>query len=221
MTNQHYATIATAATEVSLCRDKLEEILKHCDFITIQDADEVAVNDDDKAINIDRQDTYVIPNLAHPLDESLLKSIGKKELFVTVKNTLQESTLYQSGLTIDNKSTAKHYYYIKNSVHKKLKSLCISVVYSGVFIGTEHHPGKLDVNLRRLSNHRLTSSSIGIKRMSPSNTTSAVGLITVDLELENKVIESGLFELTVTSEAATNYVFALNPAASLDLLSWK
>ena len=228
MTNQHCVdvTTATADAAASLSRDKLEEILKHCDFITIQDAAEVVAvddddDDDDKATNNDRDDDiYVVPNLAYPLDEKLLESIGSDELFVEVKNTLQESTLYQSGLTIDNKSATKHYYYIENSVYKKLKSLCVSVVYSGVFVGAEHHPGKLDVDLRRLSNHRepivaLPSSSIGIKNMSTSNTTttSAMGLITVDLELENKIIESGLFELTVSASSASSYSIRIEPGS--------
>lgn len=212
MTDQHCTDVSTAGAAV-------EEILKHCDFITIQDADKVVADDDDKATHNDRDDIYVVPNLAYPLDETLLESIGKKELFVTVKNTLQESTLYQSDLTIENNCTAKHYYYIENSVHKKLNSLCVSVVYSGMFIGAEHHAGKLYVNLRRLSKHREPilppTSSIGIKRMSRRNTTttSAMGLITVDLELENKIIESGLFELTVSAEASSSYSIRVTPGS--------
>jgi hypothetical protein len=184
MTDQHCADVSTACAAVSLSRDNLDEILKHCHFVSIQDADEVAADDGVEAThNDDRHDIYVIPNLAYPLDETLLENI-------------------------------------ENSVHKKLKSVCVSVVYSGMFIGAEYHAGKLDVDLRRLSFHRdpivsLTSSSIGIKRMSSRNTAtaSAMGLITVDLELDNKIIESGLFEFTVSAEASSSYSIRVTPGS--------
>ena len=223
MTNQHSAD---GSTEVAVAELELEEILQHCHFIPIQDSPDstsavaIALDDGDdiKATKNDR-DIYVVPNLASRLDKTLLESIGSsKRLFVTVKNTLQESTLDESGLTIKENSTKKYYYFVENSARKKLKSLCVSVVYSGMFIGTEHHSGKLDVNLRRLSSYREPMAAppvLGTKRVSTINTVNSMGmgLITVDLDLGNKVIESGLFELTVNAEAASRYSIRIMPVS--------
>ena len=208
----------------ALSRDELDELLKRCHAISrplpeAEDENEspptataaASAADKDEA-SINDRDVIVIPNLAS-LSKLPVKGINNDRLFVAVdrESTLQ---LHESkSISIEsNDNHQSHYYYIDNNESLKLKSLCVTVVFSGVFDGSEYQAGKIDVILRRLSTGRepIVTTPILTKTFRSQNSIDSIGLITIDHDLENKVIASGLIELIVTAEATSSYSIALS-----------
>jgi hypothetical protein len=205
----------------TLSNDEFDNLLKKANVISIpvddtddDDASPPTAADNhgapvtDGKIILDK-DAIVIPSLGS-LDE-LPECIDSKQIFVAVSRD-GESILYESeSMLIDtdtNTNTHSHFYYIQNNDCLTLKSLHISVVFSGVFDGPDYQAAKIDVNLMRLSPER-EIHHVGTKMLMSQNSIDSIGVITIDYEMESSVIESGLFELTVTAESKSSYSIRL------------
>ena len=101
----------------------------------------------------------------------------------------------------------------------KLKSLTVTVVYTGCFDGAKYIPGVLSVELRRVPKYR-DPVSIGYKseETQRANTKNEIGCTVIQYELENQqVIPGGLFEVKVSStdEAHHDVNYSISLGASL------
>lgn len=198
-----------------LSSDAFEDLLNHCQVISIPkdnndsppttvDSAENKPRDPMSSKEIRDKDCIVIPNLGS-LGE-LPECIDKNRIFVAVD---RKSTLYESkSIAIDKDSNVhRHYYYIENDDCLKFKSLHYTIVFSGVFDGPDYQAAEIDVSLKRLSSERepISALNMGTKTLKSRNSINSIGLITIDHELEDNVIESGLIELTITAESASSY----------------
>ena len=196
----------------TLSNDELDNLLKKANVISIpvdgnDDASPPTASDNHEAPTtngkgIRDKDVIVIPSLIS-LDE-LPESVDDNRIFVAVSGG--ESILYESKSTLidTDTNTHRHFYYIQNNDCLKLKSLHVSVVFSGVFDGPEYQAAELDVNLKRLSRER-DFHRVGTKVLMSQNSIDSIGVITIDYEIESSVIESGLLELTITAESKSSY----------------
>jgi hypothetical protein len=211
----------------ALSSDELDDLLKQCHTISIPVDEALAIESPPSAAGKDKapisdRDVIVVPNLAG-LDKLPQESIDNDRLFVAVN---RECILHESkSIPIKRNDNHCHYFYIENmnskpiplaegtpSLSFKLKSLCVSIVFSGVFDGPDYQAGSINVSLRRLSNDRepIAPLPMGVEKFRSQNSIDSIGLITIDHELESKVIESGLIELTITAEAASSYTIGIS-----------
>eukprot|EP00986_Skeletonema_menzelii_P014651 scaffold9886_cov143-Skeletonema_menzelii.AAC.4 len=202
----------TKENSSALSNDEFDDLLEQCNVISIPGIDNAAppIAADNRVTplidykGIRDNDVIVVPNLAG-LSE-LPGCVDNNRIFVAVN---VESTLYESKSTpIDAvTSTHRHYFYIENNDCLKLKSLNFSVVFSGVFDGPDYEAAQIDVNLKRLSSERepISAHLVGKKTLKSHNSIDSIGAITIDHEIESNVIESGLFELTVTAASKSSY----------------
>ena len=125
----------------TLSNDEFDNLLKKANIISIpadsnDKASSPAAADNHGAPitggkEIRDRDVIVIPSL-NSLGE-LPESVDNKQIFVAVSG---ESILYESKSTlIDIDTTHRHFYYIQNNDCLKVKSLHVSIVFSGVFDG--------------------------------------------------------------------------------------
>ncbi len=197
----------------ALSSDAFDDLLNQCQVISIQSNDDSPATAADSAedeMTISKElrdkDCIVIPNLGS-LGE-LPECIDKNRIFVAAA-AHRESILYESkSISIDKDSNEhRHYYNIENNDCLKFKSLHYTIVFSGAFDGPDYQAAEIDVNLKRLSSEQepISALTIGTKSFKSQNSIDSIGLITIDHELEDNVIESGLIELTIAAESASSY----------------
>ena len=124
---------------------------------------------------------------------------NNKHIFLA--SNLEECNIHETNSqTLRGGHLISHYYYIQDDDQTKLKSLTVTVVYTGCFDGAKYIPGVLSVELRRVPKYR-DAISIGCKSESEkTNTKNEIGCTVIQYELENQqVIPGGLFEVKVSS----------------------
>ena len=190
-------------------KTEFEELLrqKQCDVISIpiEENFESQTTTEHCKPSIGEKDAIVISNLASVVD---VPDVIDNDLIYVAFDT--EYTLHENEIeptSIEKDKVNRHYYFIDNNVCVKLKSLYITVVFSGDFEGAEYKAGKIDVCLKRLSVARepIAHLQIGTITIESQNSMTSFGIITIECEQKDKVIESGMIELTITAKAATRY----------------
>ena len=125
---------------------------------------------------------------------------NNKQIFVA--SNVEECNLHETNSqTLRGGHLISHYYYIQDDDQTKLKSLTVTVVYTGCFDGAKYIPGVLSVELRRVPKYR-DAISIGCKseETQRANTKNEIGCTVIQYEIENQqVIPGGLFEVKVSS----------------------
>ena len=215
----------------ALSSDEYNDLLENCIVISCPTDDDKnssppsavdSAADKSQPPNIDStgirdRDVIVVPNLAS-LDKLSLECVDNNRIFVAAN---RESILHESdSISIDGANVHRHYYFIENNDCLKLKSIHITVVFAGVFVGPDYRAGKIDVSLKRLSGEPFSDVQMGTKTLQSQNSIDSIGIITIDHELESNVIESGLIELTITAEAESRYsirIFSGSFARRVDL----
>jgi len=126
-------------------------------------------------------------------------------LFVPLK--MQECVLHETGSQLLRSGDSRcHFYTIEDDRRTKLKFLSVTVVFTGVFEGAVYIPGKLSVELRRVSMDGAPPVPMGSSHS--ANTADSIGRVVVQHE---GVINGDLYEVSVVADpgAPVNYSLAL------------
>ena len=131
---------------------------------------------------------------------------NNKQIFVS--SNLEECNLHETNSqTLQGGHSISQYYYIQDDDQTKLKSLTVTVVYTGCFDGAKYIPGVLSVELRRVPKYR-DAISIGCKseETQRANTKNEIGCTVIQYEIDNQqVIPGGLFEVKVSSTGKAHH----------------
>lgn len=102
-------------------------------------------------------------------------------------------------------------YVTTNGSRQKIRSMRISVVFNGSFVGQTYHPGEISVVLVHYkSDDDLHPSTIGCIESDTPNTMEALGFIIIRHEIPHTTVEDGLYEVVVSAKANTNYSISLS-----------
>ena len=186
--------LAVAETIISVVKDADKEGRGH-----IKDKANVI---DDSCSLIDMQDDWAVDNFPSP--------------FVALQ--MQECILhYSKSLSLHCGCSKRHYYFIQDDVGNKLKSLTLTVVYHGSFDGPQYDPGTLSVELRRVTNSIDQQTQIGSKpqELQVPNTKDRLGRIIIQHELNNVVVQGGLFEVEVIAKQGRDVSYSVTVGGKL------
>ena len=152
------------------------------------------------------------------IDTHAFNDNHNKQIFVA-SNLVEECNLHETNSqTLQCGRSISYYYYIQDDDQTKLKSLNVTIVYTGCFDGAKYIPGVLSVELRRVPKYR-DAISIGCKseEMQCANTKNEIGCTIIQYELENQVIPGGLFEVVVSSTGKAHHdaQYSISLGASL------
>lgn len=128
-------------------------------------------------------------------------------LFTPLK--MEESVLHETeSQALHGGDSRCHFYHIQDDHQTKLKSLSITVVFTGMFDGPAYVPGELAVELRCPSRDGAPPVLLGSARS--TNTASSIGRVLLRHE---GVIDGALYEVSVMAGAGhVNYSLALGGA---------
>ncbi|KAL3780392.1 hypothetical protein ACHAW5_006466 [Stephanodiscus triporus] len=125
---------------------------------------------------------------------------------------MQECILHDSGCQMLHDGHSKHhYFFIQDDPMTKLKSLTLTVVYHGSFDGPKYDPGNLSVKWSRVTNNFEQQTLIGNAPPEPQvpNTKDNIGRIIIQHELNNFVIQGGLFKVEVTAKQGRDVSYSV------------
>jgi len=127
-----------------------------------------------------------------------------------VANDMDEITLHKTNSnSLKGGESIKHSFHIQDDDETKLKSLSVTVIYSGTFDGGKYNPGVLSVKLNQVSNDCTSSIGHSPPEMQRLNSEHQLSCAAIQHELEETVINGGMFELVVTADSDVNYSISL------------
>ena len=196
-------------------RDRVEEICGNAVqetqvSIVLADIDDKGKEEHDKEGKEEEPDT----GIHEPQDSIALVDMNDTSTFNAnqrqfVALDMDECTLHKiDSNSLKGKESTRHCFHIQDEDETKLKSLSVTVVYSGSFNGPTYSPGvlTLTVELKQVFNDRSSSIGHSPPELQRSNTESQLGSIVILYEHENKVINGGMFQVVVkTKDNDVNY----------------
>lgn len=135
-----------------------------------------------------------------------------------VDGQMQECILHDSGFQMLHGGRSKrHYFFIQDDPMTKLKSLTLTVVYHGSFDGPKYDPGTLAVEWSRVTNSFEQQMLMGNAppELQVPNTKDKIGRIIIQHELNNVVIQGGLFEVEVTAKQGCDVRYSVTVGGKL------
>jgi len=123
---------------------------------------------------------------------------------------MDEITLHKlDSHSLKGGESTQHSVSIQDDDEIKLRSLSATLVYSGSFNGSTYYPGLLTVELKQVSKGCTSSIGHSPPDLQRPNSESQFGCATIQHELEETVINGGMFELVVTADNNVNYSISL------------
>ena len=120
---------------------------------------------------------------------------------------MDEITLHKTNSnSLKGKESTQHCFQIQDDNETKLRSLSVTVVYSGSFNGSTYSPGVLSVELKQVSDDCTSSIGHSPPDLQRSNTEKHLGCIVIQYEHGDTVLSGGMYQVVVTaSDNNVNY----------------